>query len=687
MKRLSVPVPLSPIRELFDAAGGIPDGRLGADDRLLIATRLLRALADRAPVVAVIEDAHWADPMTLDIVRLLSRRIEDHGVLVIVTYRDDEVAANTELSLLLGDLATNRAVRRLHLRPLSDSAIRELAAPAGVDPAALSRVTGGNPFLVVESIAADGRLPVSVRDAALARVGRLSPPARAVAEAAAVVGQAFAPDLLQSVAPDSGDAVEEALARGVLIADGTILGFRHDLIRSAIEESISPPRRARLHGAVADALQARPGDVEPARLAHHAELAGQTSRACRYAIAAANEAERVGALRETRLQAERALRLGAELPPEDRFEVLIQYVRAANFSSAALADVARTGEQAVALARDLEDPRREGRALTTLAWALWSADRVEDAKGAAQAAAAALEATGDTVLLARAESTLVRMEATAFDPARAIAAGPSALDRAMAAGLDDVALEVRISVALAHGHRGAPEAIDMLRQARDAAEAAGYTIQTVRAYVNLMVVAVALRDHVVADQVLRAALAAFDEIHAPIPALAIQSFHARSQLDRGDLGGARETALRSEASWHAEVPGARCIRALVAARQGQPGARPLIDEAWRELDGVAEGARHAMARLARLETLWLAGDHAAAETALRAALESPVAQRYARPAGELAVWAKRYGIAVPCPGARQPRGVLRAGWRLARCGAGVAGARRTLRGCAGRAPG
>jgi DNA-binding CsgD family transcriptional regulator len=646
---LSVPVPLAPIRELFDAAGGFPKDVGSADDRLLIARRLLHALADRAPIAAVIEDAHWADPMTLDVVRLLGRRLEDHGVVVIVTYRDDEAAANAELALLLGDLATDRAVRRIHLSPLSDRAIRELATPAGLDPVVLRRVTGGNPFLVVEAIAAGGGIPASVRDAALARVGRLSPSARTAVEAAAVVGQAFTADLVHAVAPDTEGGVDEALARGVLIAEDTLLGFRHELMRNAIEQSIPPVRRARLHGAVADALEARPGAAEPARLAHHAELAGQTSRACRHAVVAANEAERVGALRETHLQAERALRLGAGLTPQDRFEVLIQYVRAANFSSAALADVAEAGEAAVALARSLEDPRREGRALTTLAWALWSADRLDEAKTAAEAAAAVLDPTGDPALLARAASTLVRMEASAFDPVRALALAGPALERAMAAGLDDVALEVQISVALARGHRGAPEAIAILREACEKAQAAGYTIQMVRAYVNRMVVATLLRDHAVADDVFRSAGAAFEQIHAPIPALAIQSFHARSQLDRGELAAAWDLALRSEASWHAEVPGARCVRALVAARQGRPGAQSLIDDAWRELEPVAEGSRHAMARVAQVELLWLADDHAAAERTLGVGLASGITQRFVRPAGDLAIWARRYGIDAPCP--------------------------------------
>src|SRR5438270_9594846 len=129
---LSVPVPLAPIRELLSASAERDAGGLG-DDRLALARSLLGALAARAPVVAVIEDAHWADPATLDVVRLLARRVEGAGVVVVVTYRDDEVAANAALALLVGDLVTGPAVRRITLRALSPAAVRTLAEPAGVD--------------------------------------------------------------------------------------------------------------------------------------------------------------------------------------------------------------------------------------------------------------------------------------------------------------------------------------------------------------------------------------------------------------------------------------------------------------------------------------------------------------------------------------------------------------------------
>ena len=547
---LTVPVPLGPLRELSEASGAGDLSELGSDDRLVLARSLLNGLASRAPAIAVIEDVHWADPLTVDLVRILARRVEEIGVAIVVTYRDDEVAANPALGLLLGDLATSPIARRIALRPLSESAVRELAGPEGLDGGDLARATGGNPFLVVEAIAAGGRLPASVRDAALARAGRLSATARGAVDAAAVIGMRFTPGLLRSVVPVGADGMEEALARGVLVADGPLLGFRHELIREAIESSISPSRRSDLHARIFVVLCEQAGAEDNARLAHHAELGGLTDEAGRYAMFAARDAERVGALQEMRLQAERALRLDSGLDPSQRFELLVQYSRASNFASTRLEDATAAAEEAVALAERLQDPIMQGRGLIVLAWALWSLDRVGEAAAAAQRAVTVLEPGGDVGALARARSTQIRMEATAIDPTAAIKLGPRALELAASAGLEEVRIDIAISVALAHGHLGEPEALEMLLQALAAARGAGLTIQTVRAYVNLVFLGAILRQHAFVDAKASEALALFDDYQTTIPGYAVEIFRARSLLDRGRWEEAFEIARgRTAIGW------------------------------------------------------------------------------------------------------------------------------------------
>src|SRR5205085_4739365 len=136
----------------------------------------------RAPSIAVIEDAHWADEATLDLLKFLGRRINRINVMLVVTYRDDEVGADHPLRLVLGDLP-HRSVARLRLPPLSEDAVKRLAERAGRRTEELYEVTGGNPFFVTEALESKASgVPVTVRDAVLSRASRLSPAARAVLE-------------------------------------------------------------------------------------------------------------------------------------------------------------------------------------------------------------------------------------------------------------------------------------------------------------------------------------------------------------------------------------------------------------------------------------------------------------------------------------------------------------------------
>ena len=142
-----------------------------------VAIALLRELRTRDPTVLVLEDVHWADEATLDVLTLLAAKIGSAPALVLASYRDDELDRSQQLRVVLGELVRGR--RRLKLQPLSRAAVAELAAPHGLDAEELYRQTGGNPFFVTEILATgDDEIPDTVRDAVLARAARLPDAAR-----------------------------------------------------------------------------------------------------------------------------------------------------------------------------------------------------------------------------------------------------------------------------------------------------------------------------------------------------------------------------------------------------------------------------------------------------------------------------------------------------------------------------
>jgi hypothetical protein len=253
--------------------------------------------------VVVLEDMHWADEATLDVFRIVARRIEAVPALVLATYRDDELDPGHPLRVVLGGLSTGRAIRRLHVSPLSRGAVAELAEPHSVDADNLFRMTSGNPFFVTEVLATGGeKIPETVRDAILARAARLSPGARGVLDAVSIVPPSAELWLLEAIAgPLADDELAACLRSGMLETEGGTVAFRHELARLTIEDSLAPDRRVALHRATIAALASRPdGAQDLARLAHQAEAAEDADAVLRFAPEAGLRASLLGAHREAR---------------------------------------------------------------------------------------------------------------------------------------------------------------------------------------------------------------------------------------------------------------------------------------------------------------------------------------------------------------------------------------------------
>ncbi|HJU47902.1 MAG TPA: AAA family ATPase, partial [Gaiellaceae bacterium] len=245
---LFTPRPLGVFADVAAETGGpladVVAGEAAAHDVLAA----VRAELDTGCTVLVLEDLHWADEATLDVVRLLGRRVEGLAALVIATYRDDELERDHPLRIVLGELATARGVVRVRLEPLSAAAVAQLADGYEVDVDELYRHTSGNPFFVTEALEAEcEEIPATVRDAVLARTARLGPEARTVVEAVSVAPPHMEPWLLEAACGEHAAAAEECLASGVLGVTGAGIAFRHELARLAIEQSLPPGRRLALH--------------------------------------------------------------------------------------------------------------------------------------------------------------------------------------------------------------------------------------------------------------------------------------------------------------------------------------------------------------------------------------------------------------------------------------------------------
>jgi predicted ATPase len=216
---LFTPRPLGPLMDIAFAVGG-ELARLGGSRArpYEVASALIEELRGESPAIVVLEDMQWADEATLDVVGLLSRRVESAHGLVIATYRDDELGRVHPLRFLLGEMPRDRSVQRMKLNPLSQAAVAEMARSAGVDADELYVKTAGNPFFVTEALASAGdeQIPSTVRDAVLARAARLSAEARTLLDTVAITPPQAELWLLEAVSPAEFPALGECLGSGML---------------------------------------------------------------------------------------------------------------------------------------------------------------------------------------------------------------------------------------------------------------------------------------------------------------------------------------------------------------------------------------------------------------------------------------------------------------------------------------
>src|SRR4051794_35246953 len=311
---LVTPRALGPLHDVARVVGGPLAAAVEASAREDVLAATLDEL-ERDACVLVVEDVHWADDATLDLLALLGRRLGRARGCLILTCRSDALRERPEVQRVLTALPRECA-DRIEPRPLSPDAVAALAERAGRDAADLHALSGGNPFFVTEALAApDARVPATVRDAIEQRLSGIDASARAVVELAAVVpGQPELWLIEATVGADAG-AIDRCIAAGLLNLSGDTLSFRHDLARRAVEDGIAPVRRREFDRAVLTALEAR-GGADPARLAHHARRAGDAEAIRRLAPVAARAAAVAGGHRQALEQWEAALAGGDGEAPD-----------------------------------------------------------------------------------------------------------------------------------------------------------------------------------------------------------------------------------------------------------------------------------------------------------------------------------------------------------------------------------
>jgi DNA-binding CsgD family transcriptional regulator/tetratricopeptide (TPR) repeat protein len=385
--------------ELDQGGGDAADGGAALFEHLL---GTLTRLGDQVPTLFVLEDLHWADHSTRDFLAFLARNLRDARILVVGTFRSDDLHRRHPLRGVLAELERSGAVTRLDIPRLDRDEVAELIAAIRGAPADATLVertyerSDGNAFFAEELLAAEElcqrTLPDSLRDIVMARIDALPDAAARALRVVAVIGRSADHRLVTAVAelPDDEltEGLRQAIVHQVLVAepDGLAYRFRHALVHEAVYEDLLPSERVHLHTRIAELLSKQPdwfdGDAHAltSELACHWYSAHDQARALPASLDAARAAEQMYAYPEALAHAERALALWPQVP--DASELTGMSHAALLRYAAAQADLAGILDRAIAFVReaiDEVDPERDpveaGLAHERLGRYLWQTNR------------------------------------------------------------------------------------------------------------------------------------------------------------------------------------------------------------------------------------------------------------------------------------------------------------------------
>jgi DNA-binding CsgD family transcriptional regulator/tetratricopeptide (TPR) repeat protein len=647
---LFTPRPLGPLVDVAEAAGGeLADVVEGGAVPYEVAAAVARALAQHRPSILVLEDVHTADEATLDVMRLLAGRADGLPALVIVTYRDVGLSRWHPLRVVLGEIAAVSRIERIRLAPLSQAAVARLAAPHGAPAEELYRKTAGNPFFVTEALAAaDEQIPATVRDAVLGRAARLSPAAGRLLDAVAVAGKQAELWLLDALASDCTECLEECVGSGIVVARTATVAFSHELARLAVEESIPMQRRLALHRAALAALESPPdGAPDLARLAHHAQATGDPQPVLKFAPLAAAQASRVGAHREAAVHYGEALRF-AELVPLQQRAMLFSARAFDLFVTVQLKEAIAAQEQALRCFRELGVRPAVGASLAFLAQLHWQVGSLPAGLATAQRALEVLEGLPGPELVAAYKVMSVLLLA-AEDPASAMTWAEHAEE--LAEQLDDHPSRISAlqMVGWVEFFTGRLSGLDKLARTLELARDAGLEDLVALTYVIVARTAGRLREYELSAPYVRAGVEYCSTRDFDVWRYYLLSWESNQLLAEGRWSEAAQTALICLGD---ENPFAR-IHALVTlglvrARRGDPGVWEPLDEAValaaprHELQWIAPVA------IARAEAAWLEGRHETAITETELAYDDAKRLDSWYLAG-LSYWRWRAGLDEPVP--------------------------------------
>jgi DNA-binding CsgD family transcriptional regulator/tetratricopeptide (TPR) repeat protein len=611
----------------------------------------LDALPDGS--LLIFEDVHWADTASLDLLKFIARRLVPLRVMLVLTYRPDDMSRNDPLATLLGDLPA-QVTTRLPLAPLSPGAVAAMAADHGRDGAELFRATAGNPFFLSEILAqpaGESEIPGSIRDAVLARAARVGERERELLDALCVAPDPVPLAVVERLQGQEGLAACAALEERRLLLrnrEGDV-HFRHELARLAILDALPAPARDKHQRRLLEVYLSLGDTVKPDLIVHHAAAIGNAQLLLDYAPRAAARAAALGACKEAAAQLAIALQYVDAAEPAVAARLYEDW--AYQVSLFEVSDrVIEARREAVKRWRALGRPDRVGDNLRWLWRLYWYRGEVDAASAAAEESLAVLESIPPSPELASAYALRSQMNLLRGQRSECIAWGRKAI--AMAERFADEATRIPALVTLATAmlFDGDAAGCDLMERALAAALAEGLHEEAARVHTNYSEYAIVTGNWPLAERLVREGLA-FDIKHGlDAWTTYLKGRHAQLRLRQGRLPEA-ETLARGALAEDGQtvlmqVP-ALTVLATVRSRLGAADAEERLEAVMEHALAMREQQRITPVRLAYLEHFFLRGEVEKAHAHLEAMLSFGTEVLRPWDAGALRLWARRLDVPIP----------------------------------------
>ena len=607
---LFTPRPLGP---LYDIAYQIKSNLIkmleNEEKRVSIFSAFLNYLESTSNFkIIVIEDIHWADEATLDLIKFLSRRINRTKSILLLSYRDEEIGQDHSLRSILGDLPHSE-IKRIRLYPLSEDAVDTLMKNAGIKNDNLYDRTHGNPFYVTELLAyKDEELPSSIREAVIARTSKLSADSKELLEIISVVPTKVEIELLRKLFNKAEDHIDHCINTAILIAEKNLISFRHELARLAILNSIPEMKKIQLHQKVLNCLleyEDRPAYL--AHIVHHSSQARDINSIIKYAPLAAIQASKLGAHNQAAKHYLTALQFSDQLSVETHLS-LHEGRSYECFITGQVEEAIKAAEAIIYILKKYPDPEREGEIYRRLSRILWYDCQDEKGEEYLNEAIEIFEKLPPGRQLAMAYSNKSQTYGIREETENAICWGHKAFE--LAQKLNDLEIEahalinIGCSKMLAEDKSGETELLKSLEISLQN----DFYEQAMRAYVNLGSVHLQQRNLQASDQYFSMGLKYSNEKDIYVFSLCMAGHYAKVKLHLGDWDEGIELAnsvLKKESVPPGNTVMPLYIIAIIRARRNDPGSMKLLDESFALAIRMGEVEKIVAAGAARAESFWL----------------------------------------------------------------------------------